>query len=313
MAAETRQRPRDVATQRPARTWLRWINAAIAAGFALALGVLLARFTVSSGWGSDFIARYDGRQPLPEGAPVGFPAWLNWAHFFNMFLMVLIVKTGLAVRSERRPEAYWAPRGNPKAKISLTLWLHLALDIAWVILGAVFYVLLFTTGQWVRIVPTSWEVFPNVASAGLQLLSLNWPVENGWVHYNALQELTYFAVVFIAALLAIISGARMSPWWPKGVDVVPMKVARAIHFPTMIFFVGFIITHIALVLLTGMRRNLNAMFAARGSVDPAAYASDWTGTLVFIGALAVIAVAWFAARPAVIASLARLTGSVSNR
>lgn len=233
---------------------------------------------------------------MPEGAPVGFPAWLNWAHFFNMFLMVLIVKTGLAVRSERRPEAYWAPRGNPKAKISLTLWLHLALDIAWVILGAVFYVLLFTTGQWVRIVPMSWEVFPNAASAGLQLLSLNWPVENGWVHYNALQELTYFAVVFIAAPLAIISGARMSPWWPKGVDVVPMKAARAIHFTTMIFFVGFIITHIALVLLTGMRRNLNAMFAARDSVDPAAYASDWTGTLVFIGALAVIAVAWFAAR-----------------
>ena len=311
--AQPKQSSENAAPERPSRDWLRWIAAAVSLGFALAFGVLLARFIASTGWGSEFIARYDGLQPLPKNAPVGFPAWLNWAHFFNMFLMVMIIKTGLAVRSERRPTALWAPRGNPRAKISLTLWLHLMLDIAWILLGIIFYILLFATGQWVRIVPTSWEVFPNALSAGLQLMTLNWPVENGWVHYNALQELTYFTVVFIAAPLAIVSGARMSPWWPKNVQIVPMKFARAVHFPTMIFFVGFIITHIALVLLTGMRRNLNAMFAARGSVDPAAYAADWTGTLLALGAVAIIAVAWFAARPTVVAPLARLTGSVSAR
>lgn len=312
-ATQTPKTRQDAAAPRPKRDWLRWIAAAVSLGFALAFGVLLARFIASTGWGSEFIARYDGLQPLPKNAPVGFPAWLNWAHFFNMFLMVMIIKTGLAVRSERRPTALWAPRGNPRAKISLTLWLHLMLDIAWILLGIIFYILLFATGQWVRIVPTSWEVFPNALSAGLQLMTLNWPVENGWVHYNALQELTYFSVVFIAAPLAIFSGARMSPWWPKNVQIVPMKFARAVHFPTMIFFVGFIITHIALVLLTGMRRNLNAMFAARGSVDPAAYTADWTGTLLALGAVAIIAVAWFAARPTVVAPLARLTGSVSAR
>ena len=116
-----------------------------------------------------------GRQPLPVGTPVGLPAWLNWAHFFNMLLMVLIIKTGLSVRNERKPAAYWAPKNNPRAKISLTLWLHLTLDIAWVALGAVFYVLLFATGQWARIVPTSWDTFPNAVSAGLQYLTLNWP------------------------------------------------------------------------------------------------------------------------------------------
>ena len=244
---------------------------------------------------------------------MGLPAWLNWAHFFNMLLMVLIIKTGLSVRNERKPAAYWAPKNNPRAKISLTLWLHLTLDIAWVALGAVFYVLLFATGQWARIVPTSWDTFPNAVSAGLQYLTLNWPEDNGWVRYNALQELTYFAVVFIAAPLAIISGARMSPWWPKGWSLVSMKAARSIHFPTMIFFVVFIITHVGLVFLTGMRRNLNAMFAARGDVDPATYATDWTGTLVFLGALVVIAAAWFAARPLVVAPAARLTGTVSQR
>ncbi|MCT1804750.1 cytochrome b/b6 domain-containing protein [Corynebacterium sanguinis] len=300
-------------TPAPSRNWARWLSPAIAFGFALALAVLLARYIAGTDAGGQFIQRFDGRQPLPAGTPVGIPAWLNWAHFFNMLLMVLIIKTGLSVRSERKPEAYWAPKNNPRAKISLTLWLHLALDIAWVSLGAVFYVLLFSTGQWARIVPTSWDTFPNALSAGLQYLTLNWPEENGWVYYNALQELTYFAVVFIAAPLAIISGARMSPWWPKSWSFVSMKAARSIHFPTMIFFVVFIITHVGLVLLTGMRRNLNAMFAARGDVDPATYATDWTGTLVFLGALAVIAAAWFAARPLVVAPVARLTGTVSQR
>ncbi|WP_218157734.1 hypothetical protein [Saccharopolyspora shandongensis] len=28
-----------------------------------------------------------------------------------------------------------------------------------------------------------------------------WPTENGWVHYNALQQLAYFTTVFVAAAL----------------------------------------------------------------------------------------------------------------
>ncbi|WJY68627.1 cytochrome b/b6 domain-containing protein [Corynebacterium auris] len=291
----------------------RWIGGFAALVFAFGLAAVLARFFVGSEAGAQFLARYDGVQPLPDNAPVGLPAWLNWAHFFNMFLMALIITTGLRVRRERRPAAYWAPKRNPRAKISLTLWMHLMLDIAWLTLGAIFYILLFSTGQWMRVVPTSWEVIPNAVSAGLQFLSLDWPVENAWVHYNALQELTYFTVVFIASPIAALSGLRMSPWWPKNWTFISLRTARSLHFPTMLFFVAFIIVHVALVAATGLRRNLNAMFAARGDVDPATYATDWTGTLVFLLAVAVIGLGLWAARPAVAAPLARLTGTVSNR
>ena len=129
------------------RQWFPW---AIGALLLLAAAVFGARWFVGTDTGADFIARYDGLQPLPDNAPVGFPAWLNWAHFFNMFLMALIVKTGIDVRRETRPEAYWTPKKGGK-KISLTLWLHQCLDIAWVALGLVFYVLLFATGQWMRL------------------------------------------------------------------------------------------------------------------------------------------------------------------
>nr|WP_306482648.1 cytochrome b/b6 domain-containing protein [Corynebacterium riegelii] len=310
--------PKSAAAAAPAAPkklgWLWWLVGAVVLGV---VAVVAARMVLGTGWGQGFVDKHPGTQPLPDDAPVGFPAWLSWAHFFNMFLMVLIVRTGLQVRNERKPEGYWAPRWAPSKKISLTLWLHQALDVLWVINGLVFYILLFATGHWVRIVPTSWDVFPNAVSAGLQYLSLDWPLENGWVHYNALQELAYFATVFIAAPLAILSGLRMSSFWSEkwthASKVLTAPLARKIHFPVMIYFLVFIVVHVGLVLATGFRRNMAGMFAGRGSVDPSAYATDWTGVWVFLGTVVVIAVAWFLARPRFIAPVAGATGKVSSR
>ncbi|MEH0147351.1 cytochrome b/b6 domain-containing protein [Corynebacterium sp. Q4381] len=283
---------------------LGWLAAAVA---LFVVGVVFSRWFLGTDTGADFITRYDGKQPLPDSAPTGIPAWLGWAHFFNMFLMALVVKTGWAIRTQAKAPAYWAPRSNPRAKISLNQWMHLVLDAAWVVLGAVFYVLLFATGQWMRIVPTSWEVIPNAVSAGLQYLSLDWPNEDPWVAYNALQELMYFAVVFLAAPLAILSGLRMSPFWPKRWTGLSLKAARRIHFPVMVFFVVFVVIHVALVLLTGLRGNMNAMFAASHDAE------SWTGVLVFLGGLVAIAAAWFAARPMVVAPVAAKFGNVTQR
>ncbi|WP_336630845.1 MULTISPECIES: cytochrome b/b6 domain-containing protein [unclassified Microbacterium] len=302
-------------------TKLQWAGALVVGGLALlilaGMAVALVRFLLSLDALRDFVATYPGEYHLPEGAPVGIPAWLGWQHFFNAFLMVLIIRTGLTVRREKRPAVFWTPRRNKKGKTSLTIWFHQALDLLWIVNGAVFVVLLFVTGQWMRIVPTSWEVFPNAVSAVLQYISLDWPTENGWVNYNSLQQLAYFSTVFIAAPLAIASGFRMSGLWPKKnaklSAAYPIEWARKIHFPTMLFFVVFIAIHVFLVLATGALRNLNHMYAAQGSTDPTAYADNWTGFWFFVLSLAVIAGAWVAARPMVIAPVARLFGTVSSR
>ncbi len=298
-------------------TLAQWL---LGAGALVALGVIvmfLARWFLGTDTGSAFVERYPGTAPMPESAPVGVPAWLAWSHFFNVFLMVLIIRSGLQIRGERRPPAYFTARSGKGGKISLTIWFHQALDLLWVINGAVFFVLLFATGQWMRIVPTSWEVFPNALSAGIQYLSFNWPTENGWVHYNGLQELAYFVTVFIAAPLAIITGLRMSSIWPKNNQklnsLYPAEIARAVHFPVMLYFVAFIFMHVLLVFLTGALRNLNHMFAARGSVDPDVYAGDWTGLIVLLIAIVVTAGAWFAARPLLISPVAGLFGEVTTR
>jgi thiosulfate reductase cytochrome b subunit len=285
--------------------------------YAAAMAVLAVRWLLSTQWGADFLAAYPGEYHLPEGAPVGIPAWLGWQHFFNVFLMVLIIRSGLRVRTEKRPTAFWSPRNNNRRKISLNLWFHQSLDILWLVNGVAFVVLLFVTGQWMRIVPTSWEVFPNAVSAALQYVSLDWPTENGWVNYNSLQQLAYFATVFIAAPLAVITGVRMSGVWPKNAaglnKAYPVEWARAVHFPVMLYFVAFIAVHVFLVLATGALRNLNHMYAAQGSVDPDAYADNWTGFWFFVASLVVIAAAWIAARPLVLAPIARLFGKVSGR
>lgn len=298
-----------------------WVGGGVVGVIALAgvaAGVvLLVRWLLSAGPLQDFVQSYPGEYHLPEGAPVGFPGWLGWQHFFNVFLMVLIIRSGLQVRREKRPAAYWTPKKNPGGKVSLTIWFHQALDVLWLVNGIVFVVLLFATGQWMRVIPTSWEVFPNALSAILQYVSMDWPTENGWVNYNSVQQLAYFATIFVAAPLAAVTGFRMSGMWPTKTEKLsrayPIEWARAVHFPVMLYFVVFIAIHVFLVLATGALRNLNHMYAVQGSTDPSALAANWTGFWFFVASLVLIAAAWVAARPLVLAPIARLFGTVSNR
>ncbi|AXJ08643.1 hypothetical protein CFN17_02640 [Arthrobacter sp. PM3] len=295
------------------RTLGQWIKLVvlIAAGSVAAAGILVlaARGVTTLPGVPEFLSRYPGVYDLPAAAEPGFPWWAQWAHFFNFFLMALIIRSGYQVRTQQKPPAYWTPKRGGK-KISINLWLHQCLDILWLVNGLIFVVLLLASGRWMRLVPTSWEVFPNALSALLQYMTLDWPVESGWTNYNSLQQLMYFIVVFIAAPLAAITGVRMSEFWPKNAKtlsrIYPVEVARAIHFPTMLFFVLFILVHVFLVFATGALRNLNHMFGGSDEVN-------WTGFWLFAAAIAVTAAAWYAARPIVLAPIAKLFGQVSSR
>ncbi|WP_184741049.1 cytochrome b/b6 domain-containing protein [Arthrobacter sp. AZCC_0090] len=313
------QSPTSTATKPTAPAKNRWFKLV---WIVPAVLVLLIALVLAARWLREvpsvqsFLTDYPGGSHLPAAAPVGFPAWLAWQHFLNSFLILLIIRSGWLVRTRTKAPAQWTrnnqglikTKGRP-TKISLDLWFHLSLDALWVLNGIVFFILIFATGQWMRLVPTSWDVFPNALSAALQYASLNWPVENGWVNYNGLQLLAYFTTVFIAAPLALITGLRMSGAWPKNAEKLnktyPIEVARAVHLPVMLYFVAFILVHVTLVMATGALRNLNHMYGVQDG-------DSWVGFWFFAGSLVVMVVAWVLARPLFLRPVAALTGSVTK-
>lgn len=297
---------RKISRSGPAR---RAITIVVISTIAVVALILIARWLRTLPQITNFIATYPGQAPLPENAPVGLPGWLGWQHFFNAFFLILLIKTGWQFRNQSRPPAHWRSKRNRSGpRLSITLWAHLILTIGWVVNGIIFFVLLFTTGQWMRIVPTTWEVFPHALSSALQYISLDWPVVDGWVSYNGLQVLTYFVTVFIAAPLAILSGWRMSGSWPASPALnrkYPISLARKIHYPVMVFYVIFTVGHVALVFLTGALRNLNHMYGARDD-------GSWVGFALFLVSVAVLAGGWFASQGVLLRSLASFTGKVSR-
>ncbi|MBK6006833.1 molybdopterin-dependent oxidoreductase [Ramlibacter ginsenosidimutans] len=276
----------------------------------------------------EFLARYPGVPATAAVVTTGFPAWLRSLHFLNLFLMVFIVRAGIQILADH-PRLYWKRDCTPgtewfrfqkavptgriwtakddsvtlpgwlglpgiRHSIGLARWWHFSTTLLWMVNGLVFYVLLFATGQWQRLVPNSWEVFPNAVSTALQYLSLTFPPEESWTRYNSLQQLAYFATVFIAAPTSILTGLMQSPaisnslgWFGRALN---RQRARSIHFMALCWFLLFILAHVTLVFVTGARANLNMMFA--GVRD-----ASWSGSLVFAPAMLLVALAWWWATP----------------
>lgn len=309
----------------------RWINVLWAIPLAVALlilGIAIAQQLRTMPDVQEFIARYPGVTPASEAVHSGFPLWLRLMHFFNFFLMIFIIRSGIQILADH-PRLYWRRDSTPgkewfrfqhevprdriwtskddsvtipkwlgipgiRHSIGLARWWHFSFDLLWLINGIIFYVLLFMTDQWQRLVPTTWAVFPSALSTALQYLSLQFPAEHSWTNYNSLQQLTYFVTVFVAAPLAIVTGLMQSPaianklgWFAK---LLNRQAARTIHFGVLCWFLLFIFIHVTLVFITGMRQNLNYMFA--GVND-----SSWDGSLIFIAAMVIVVVAWRLASP----------------
>ncbi len=169
--------------------------------------------------------------------------------------------------------------------IGLARWWHFSFDLLWVVNGIVFYILLFSTGQWQRLVPQGWDVFPNALSTIVQYLSLDFPANEGWTQYNGAQLLTYFITVFIAAPLAIITGLLQAPAiagkFGTGRGPLNRQVARSIHFCVLLWFIGFVAVHVTMVFATGLIGNLNHI--TLGSDGTSMWALFWFG--LWLGAL----------------------------
>jgi len=308
----------------------RWFNVAwlLPIGWGLLLlAVAAAQHLRSMAAVEAFVHRHPGTGfATTFAAPM--PVWLRALHFLNLFFLIFIVRAGVQILADH-PRLYWTRHSTPgkewlrmqkevppiplwtakqdsltlpkhlglpgiRHSIGLARWWHLGVDTLWLANGLAFYVLVFASGEWRGIVPASWQVFPDAASALLQYLSLQWPVDNSWVAYNGLQILGYFITVFVAAPLALVTGLGMSPALSTrfhGISKrLSIQTARSLHFLVLCWFLLFTFVHITLVFATGALRNLNHIYAGTD-------ASDWVGFGIFAASMSAVAIAWFAASP----------------
>ena len=265
----------------------------------------------------------------PNGAPRGFPVWIRWTHFANFFFMFLLMRSGLSIlfdharlywNNDCTPGSEWL-RFTPLTVPNDRVWTakddaryisplialpgyrhtigmgrswHFITDYGFLITGIVYVGMLLFSAQWPRLVPTSWAIFPYAWQTFVHYATFHFPVEpDGYYAYNALQQITYFAVVFIMAPLSILTGISMSPavdsafpWYPRIFG--GRQGGRSIHFLLLCGYIAFTIVHVTLVFLTGAQRNFNHIVLGTDDTHP-------LGLILGCIGLAVVVASWIVA------------------
>jgi methionine sulfoxide reductase catalytic subunit len=132
---------------------------------------------------------------------------------------------------------------------------HFFSIIFWIANGAAYYILLFTSNEWQRLIPTSWSIFPNALHDMMLYATFHFNLPGN--PYDSIQQLAYFAVVFILGPFQIATGAAMSPaidarfpWYPK--IFRGRQVARSLHFLGCVSFLSIQVQLLKLRLLRSM-------------------------------------------------------------
>jgi len=230
-------------------------------------------------------------------ARFGFPLWLRLTHYINFLFLTLLIRSGIQILSDH-PRLYWNKDCTPNSEwlkftrkvfpknkpwtsmdeaVDVSPWIalpggrhnlgigrhwHFFAVAFWVLNGLVYVALLFCTGGWHRLVPASWDVFPSAWHTFLAYATFHVPPPGAFHPYNPLQQLTYAAVVFILAPVAILTGAAMSPamdarfpWYPRLFG--NRQTARSLHFLVMVAYLIFIPIHVVLVVLEGFPQKMD--------------------------------------------------------
>lgn len=251
------------------------------------------------------------------------PILIVITHFINLFAVILLIRSGIHILADH-PMLYWTEhttRKNhwlkfgkkkmPKGK----LWTahdeaervpHLALPggahpefgmarnwhaigaIIWVVTGIIYWSYMFISGNWTRLIPTSWEVIPGAFHDFINYIQFRIPPESAFTPYDNLQQIAYGLVVFVLAPIMVLTGLAMSPAlmnrFPRYLDIFGgrRQAARSIHFLGMLAFSGFIIIHVALVALVYFYRNVKLITFGTTDVNFSAALTVFLAGLLFL-------------------------------
>jgi DMSO/TMAO reductase YedYZ molybdopterin-dependent catalytic subunit len=258
-----------------------------------------------------------------------FPFWLQATHLINFVLIGMLLRSGWEILSSL-PRLWWSNDSAPgkewlrftrrrlpkeegvytslmderslspliglpgRENIGLGRHWHGLSVMLWVLNGLVYVILLFATGLWRRIIPTSWDVIPEAWESFVIYAGFGVPSIEHFQPYDALQMLGYTFVIFILAPFMMLTGVAMAPAirsrYPRFVKLLGgHQGARSLHFIAMVLMAGFIVMHVSLVFL--VHREHNVVHMVFGDVDTARYAQ---ALVIMIATVVAVVVFWIA-------------------
>lgn len=164
------------------------------------------------------------------------------------------------------------PSDSPNLALG-RLW-HFAFAWLFAINGALFVAYAFLSGHFRRDLLPTGDDFRHLPQEIADHARLRFPKGEAAKHYNALQRLTYFLVIFGLGPLIALTGLTMSPTMDSAFPFLlwifaGRQTARTIHFLCAFSFVAFFLVHIVMVVLSGTWNNLRSMITGRYAIEGA--------------------------------------------
>lgn len=256
-----------------------------------------------------------------------FPWWLRVEHFLNIIFITFFIRSGIEIlgtfprlhRSVHTPPgAQWAEftiKAKPRhkyyavgseyedyspivslpgyGKLGQGRYWHFISVMGFVVCFLIYYVLLFATGQWLRYIPSDPGVFAQAGRDIVSYLAFQIPPAMEGYPFNAAQQLAYAVVIFVLPAYMVFTGIFQAPavntHWPRITRALGGRQSiRTLHFFGLVFYVVFIVIHVAMVVAHGYGHEVSKMVFGH-SESPIAGGVIFTVGLAFVVFLHVLA------------------------
>jgi thiosulfate reductase cytochrome b subunit len=182
--------------------------------------------------------------------------------------------------ASRGPDGEMEERGFPSwatlpAEQDLAMGRRWHFFFAWIlVLNGLVYVANLIGRRHIRDLLPSRADLSSIPRAIVDHARLRFPKGEEALRYNVLQKLAYLSVV-IAFPILILAGLTMSPAIDSAFPWLlslfgGRQSARTVHFLLATYLFGFVIVHLAMVLLSGVVNNMRSMITGRYRISEAA-------------------------------------------
>jgi sulfoxide reductase catalytic subunit YedY len=180
--------------------------------------------------------------------------------------------------------------------LGLGRYWHFFNALCWLIVGLFYVVLLFLSPQGQRLVPTSWDIFPCAGRTMIAYLTFQTPEPDNPLYsigpdrlpFNALQQLTYFGLIFFLVPFQILTGLAQSPsiigrfpWYVRLFG--NRQSARSLHFIGLVLIGVYFVIPVTMVFWHDFGKEMDKMVLGRTHSE-----GSWLGIGLGLAIIALI-------------------------